>query len=206
MSTTTDESVTDESTDTTVTDEATDETSTEAVAEVDPDAGAKKALQAERLARKTAEAELKALRAELASKDKPAEEQALDAARREGEIAANQRANERISKTELKAAAIGKLADPADALVYLNPADYVDDDGEVDSDAIAEAIASLLKTKPYLAAGTPQRFGGSADQGAKGKLTGPAQLTLQDLDRMLPHQIAAATALGQFNTLLGIKH
>ena len=51
----------------------------------------------------------------LANKDKPADEVALDAARAEARAEANTKANERILRADLRAAATGKLADPADA-------------------------------------------------------------------------------------------
>lgn len=45
----------------------------------------------------------------------------------------------------------GGFADPADAAVFLNPADY-DGDGGVDTDAIKADLAGLLERKPHLAA------------------------------------------------------
>ena len=92
-------------------------------------------------------------------------------AQREAEAAALAKANDRILRSEVKAAAKGVLADPADAYKFLDLTEFeVDDDGNVDEEAIAEALANLVKTKPYLAAvaqGQQQRFQGSADQGAR---------------------------------------
>ena len=60
-------------------------------------------------------------------------------------------ANQRILKAEVRAAASGKLADPADALRYLDLSKFtVTDDGSVDSQAIANSIGELLEQKPYL--------------------------------------------------------
>lgn len=87
---------------------------------------------------------------------------------REAESAALQKANARILNAELRAAATGKLADPADALKFLDTSAFeVDADGNVDADAIAEAIADLTEKKPYLAAQGTKRFQGSADGGAR---------------------------------------
>lgn len=76
-----------------------------------------------------------------------------DKVRREAEAAALAKANSRIVRAEVKAAAATRLADPADALNFLDLDSFeVDDDGDVDQDEIAEAIADLLARKPYLAA------------------------------------------------------
>ena len=134
---------------------------------VDPDAGAKKALVAERAARKAAEKELADARAALAAKDKTVEEQALDAARREAVAEVTTKANARVITAELKSAAKGVLADPADALAFIKISDFeVDANGDVDSDALNDAIADLLVRKPHLAAVVANRFKGGGDNGA----------------------------------------
>jgi hypothetical protein len=170
-------------------DNASTDTETAEVPEAaapDPDAGAKKALVAERTARKAAETELARIKAELAAKDKPAEEVALDTARREAAAEATAKANERILKSDLRAAATGKLADPADALAFIDLTSFdVSDEGEVDPDALNEAIANLIKAKPHLAATAAPRFTGSGDGGAKA----PAKPTAS-----IDEQYAAAVA------------
>lgn len=146
-----------------------------------------KALQAEKdkrreeaRRRREAEAELERLRN---GDDKAAE------AAREAEKAAIARANQRILRSEIKAAAAGRLADPTDALRLLDLDKFeVGEDGEVDEDEIADAIGKLLKSKPYLAAGGKPRFQGDADQGAR-KKTKPASLD---------EQIAAAEKAGDW--------
>ena len=76
-----------------------------------------------------------------------------DKVRREAEAAALAKANSRIIRAEVKAAAATRLADPADALNFLDLDSFeVDDDGDVDQDEIAQAIADLIARKPYLAA------------------------------------------------------
>lgn len=158
---------------------------------------------------KAAKDALEALQAQLALKDKPAEEQAIEQAKAEARAEATTAANKRILRSELKALATGKLADPADAHLYINLDDFtVDDNGDVDSDALTDAITDLLEKKPHLAAAKQTRFDGDADQGAKGKESGASQLTQADLDRMKAagddDGIAAARAEGRFNKLLGL--
>lgn len=117
-----------------------------------------------------------------------------------------ERANQKILRSEIKAAAAGKLNDPADAYRFLDLKDFeVTDDGEVDEDEIAEAIDALIADKPYLAA-QPQgerRFKGSAGQGVR-KGSGPKQLTEADLERMSAEQIEKARRSGQLDKVLGI--
>lgn len=173
----------------------------------DPDAGAKKALVTERTARKAAEKALAALKAELALKDKPAEEQALEAARAEARTEATQKANERIVRAEVKAAATGKVKNPVLALKLIDTSEIeVDDNGDVDSDAVSAAIDALLSEYPELAADAT-KFQGSADQGAKGKQTKTAQMTAAEFDRIKGDYKAVKKAKdeGLLNELLGIK-
>ncbi|TDD88360.1 hypothetical protein [Actinomadura rubrisoli] len=130
--------------------------------------------------RREAEAELERLRN---GDDKAA------AAAAEAEKAAIQRANARILRSEVKAAAAGKLADPTDALRLLDLDQFeVGEDGEVDEGEIADAISGLLKSKPYLAAGGKPRFQGDADQGARKKTKPPT----------LDEQIATAEKAGNW--------
>lgn len=134
----------------------------------------KKALDAMKAKWKEAErrsSERDAALAELQAKIEGNEKQyAAEQAQREAEATVLAKANDRILRSEVKAAAKGVLADPADAYKFLDLAEFeVDDDGNVDEDAIASALADLVRTKPYLAAaqGQQQRFQGSADQGAR---------------------------------------
>lgn len=159
---------------------------------------------------KAAKDELARIQAELALKDKSAEEQEIEKAKAEARAEATTAANKRILRSELKALATNRLAYPEDAHLYINLDDFtVTDDGDVDSDALTDAIDALLEKKPNLAAPKQNRFDGDADQGAKGKDSGPAQLTQADLDRMVAAHdddgIAQARAEGRFDRLLGIK-
>lgn len=149
----------------------------------DPDLGeaGKKALEAERTRAKAAEKahkaamkELEDARKRLADIDassKSDTDKAIEKAKAEAAEAAGKeataKANARILKAEVRAAAAGKLADPADALRLLDLDDFeVDDDGEVDAKAIAKALDDLVKSKPYLAA-KGGRPAGNADQGVR---------------------------------------
>lgn len=157
---------------------------------------------AERDRRRALEAELEALKA-----PKPAagEQPDADAIRREAAQEATAKANTRILKSEVKAAAAGKLADPKDALVHLDLSSFeVGTDGEIDADEISDAIADLLTRKPYLAAKGAPRFQGSGDGGAARK-AGPTQLTRADIKGMSPDAIHKAKAEGRLNTVLGIS-
>lgn len=117
--------------------------------------GGYKALQAERAAREKAERERDAAAAErddLKSKHQSAEEKAIEDAKKAGRDEATLEANRRITRSEVKGAASGKLADPEDAAAMLGDLDRFIVKGEVDSKAISSAIDDLVKAKPYLAA------------------------------------------------------
>jgi DNA repair exonuclease SbcCD ATPase subunit len=63
------------------------------------------------------------------------------------------------------------FADPEDAVGSLDLAAYVDDDGAIDTDAIKDALADLLKRKPHWARpdeGGPRRPAPDRTQGSSG--------------------------------------
>ena len=134
----------------------------------DPGKRALDAMKSERNAAKAEAAQLKsqfeALQAQIAGKQAE-HEAALAAQKVKDEALAT--ANERITKANIRAAAAGKLADPADALLYINPSSFeVGDDGETDAEAIAAAVDDLIKARPYLAAAQAPKFP-SADAGPR---------------------------------------
>lgn len=198
-----------------------DSTSTDAQQSTDTDSteqlgdAGKKALDAMKAERNAAKAEarnaaaaLKKLQDEMALKDKPAEEQALEQARAEARAEATKAANERILRSELRAVATGKLADPADAALFIDLSQFeVTDNGDVDTDALSDAIAELLTRKPHLAAVQKPRFDGDADQGARGKDSAVAQWSEADLERHAnnPDAIEKARIEGKLDRLLGLK-
>ncbi len=132
------------------------------------DAG-KRALDAERTARREAEKALKQAQAELDAAREAAmseTERLIAQARREARDEALSEAHTRLVRAEARALATGKLADPSDISSFIDLTTFeVDADGNVDSAAITAAIDALIKSKPYLAA---QRVGGDADAGARG--------------------------------------
>lgn len=106
-------------------------------------------------------------------------------------------AQQKILQSELKAAAAGKLHDPADAHRFINIEDFeVSEDGEVDAGKISAAVADLLDSRPYLG-GTqrPNMYTGSGDQGVR-KESVPAQLSREDLSRLTPLQVLEAEKKG----------
>lgn len=173
--------------------------------EEDPAEKLKKALRAEREARRAAEKERNTLKQQLEAKDKPAEEAALEAARREAEEAATARANERIVKAELRAAAAGKVSN-LNALTRLVDVSQIEvsADGEPSADDISDAINQFLTDYPEFAA-DKSKFSGTADQGTKGKQAQKRQLTREDIKSMTPEQILKAQEEGLLSNLLGAK-
>jgi hypothetical protein len=141
-----------------------------------------------------------------APKSEPApkgEQVDVEQVRREATLEATRAANERILRSEVKAAAAGKLADPADAYKFLDLSKFdITDTGDIDAEEIADAIDTLIKTKPYLAAATANKWQGSADGGARNGPAGPQQLTRDDLKGMTPEAVMAAKKAGQLKNLL----
>lgn len=90
---------------------------------------------------------------------------------READARAVAKANDRILRAEVRAAATGKLSDPSDALTFIDMTQFdVDDDGEVDQEEIAQAITDLITKKPYLAAqGGPKTPKPDPSQGEGGR-------------------------------------
>jgi hypothetical protein len=176
----------------------------------EPDAGqlgdaGKKALDAMKAKWRTARDELKALKAQqnAGKNDDPDQDPAELRKQLQAEARAEVLRERALDRVEAKAAKL--FADPEDAraLLAARVEDFVDD-GQVDTDAINEALADLLSKKPHLAAATAKRFQGGADGGAR-KGSQVAQLTEQDLSRMTPQQIDKARLSGQLNDLLGVS-
>lgn len=163
------------------------------------------AYEAEKAKRKEQDAALRDLRSELdAIKAKAEGKEAEYAAQQEAQRVKDEAlavANERILKAEVRAQAAGKLNDPQDALRFLDLSTFeVDQEGNVSGDLVA-AIDALIAQKPYLAA-QGKRFQGGADGGARNDATKPAQLTRDDMARMTPAEIDAATRKGLFDDLM----
>lgn len=160
------------------------------------DAG-KKALDIMKAERKTArdeaaaeKARADALQAKLDGKEA---EHAAAQEKAATEAAALAKANERILKSEVKAAAKGVLADPQDAYKFLDLTTFeVDADGNVDEAAIAAELTKLIAAKPYLAA-QGSKFG-DADGGPRNE------------DRKsIDDQIAEAMKAGDIQLSIALK-
>jgi ribosomal protein L35 len=130
----------------------------------------------------------------------------LEAVKSQAAREATVKANARILRSEIKAAATGKFADVSDALLNLDLTAFeVDENGDVDADEIADAIQEVLTRKPHLAAATAKRFQGTGDGGAARKASGPTQLTHEDLNKMSPEAIVKAKREGRLKNLLSGK-
>lgn len=163
------------------------------------DAG-KKALDATKAKWKSERDRRKELERQLAEATRPkgeGDEPTPDQIRADAEQAATAKANKRIIRAELKAAATGKLADPSDVNHFIDlDAFDVNDQGDVDPDDIAEAITDLLERKPHLAAGPKRRFQGSGDGGA-GRTSKPKGLDDQIRDAEKAGNIGLSLRLKQ---------
>jgi hypothetical protein len=160
------------------------------------DAG-KKALDAMKAERKAAKDEAAAAKAERdalqAKLDGKEAEHAAAQEKAATEAAALAKANDRILKSEVKAAAKGVLADPQDAYKFLDLDSFeVDDDGNVDESAITDALKTLIAAKPYLAA-QGSKFG-NVDGGARNEAA-----------KSIDDQIAEAQKAGDIQRAIALK-
>lgn len=152
-------------------------------------------------------AELEAELAKLREAQMTEQEKAIEQARREAADAAKSEVlatvNARLFTSELKAATAATLipsaqadllADPAVALKLLGFDEFpVTESGDIDGEAISQAVSSYVEARPYLAAdgATPP----SADQGPR---TPPQPKSLDE-------QIAEAEAAGDFQRATELK-
>lgn len=159
----------------------------------DPGKRALDTMKAERKAAREeaarAKAELEALQAKIAGQEA---EHAAKVERDKVQAEALGKANERILKAEVRAVAAGKLADPADALRFIDLLTIeVDEEGEPDSAAITAAVEELVKNKPYLAAQGAPRFQGGADGGARNDPPGKSiQEQIVEAEKARDHRTA----------------
>lgn len=182
-----------------------DETTDEVVDE-DPTAGLKKALAAERKARREAERKQREADQKLADAGREPAEQAIEQARREAREEAQNAFNQRLVQAELKAALAGKVNDPALALKVIDASEIdVDANGEVDPQSVTDAIEAAIAQYPVLRPADVKKFTGTADQGAKGKGVKPPQLSREELAALSPEARIKAHEAGQLDDLLGRK-
>ena len=98
------------------------------------------------------------------------------------------KANDRIRRSEVKAAAKGVLKQADDAFVHLDLDQFeVSDDGEVDEDAIKAALEDLVANKPYLAVQDGRRFQGDADGGARKESSASIDQQIADAEKAGDH-------------------
>jgi hypothetical protein len=182
----------------------TDTSEEEASEQEDPTAGLKKALAAERKARRDAEKKARDLEAARADANKEPAEQALEQARREAREEAQTAFNQRLVQAELKAALKGAVNNPALAMKVIDVSEIdVDANGEVDAQSVTDAIEAALSQYPELKPMDQKKFTGTADQGAKGKASRPHQLSREELAALSPEARIKAHENGQLDDLLG---
>jgi hypothetical protein len=109
--------------------------------------GLKSALNEERKARREWESKYSKLEKEHMSDQEKLIAQAKDEGRKE----AVQAAGRRLAAAEFKAAAAGKIGDPAAALEVLDLSKFVGQDGEPDSTAIQKVVDRLALAMPVQA-------------------------------------------------------
>lgn len=124
------------------------------------------------------ERDAKKLRTELAAAQQVSESAAETAVRLAAEEAATATRNElapALAEARLEAAVLrtvgNKLADPGDALRFIDVTEVTSDDGTVDATKLATAIDALIVAKPYLSSdykptGAPPVPGGPRGAGA----------------------------------------
>ena len=103
-----------------------------------------------------------------------------DTIRREADTAATAKASARLVKAEVKGLATATFADPTDAHLYIDLSEIdVDDEGEVDTDAIEAALKDVLRRKPHLAKAKPdeERDVDDLDGGARRTAPKPQNMT-----------------------------
>lgn len=117
---------------------------------------------------KTAEPQLAEYN-KLLESQKTAEQKAQETA-----TAAEKRAQAAISravKSEIRAIASDTFADPDDAATALDPTEFVDENGDIDVEAIKRELAELLERKPHWGKGegaTSRRPAPDRSQGSSG--------------------------------------
>lgn len=148
----------------------------------------KRALTAEREARKAAEKAAKEYEQqlqELREQSMSDQERALEKARREAAEAARSEERGRLlgqlAETQVRAAASGVMANPALATKLLDVNDFLTDDGQVDESAVQQAVNKLVEDEPYLRASATRPV--SADQGVRGAHAG--SVATSDMNAML---------------------
>ena len=148
----------------------------------------KKNTENRNLRQKLSAAETKARKYDEAQEaDRGADEVAAEREREANERA--QRATERMVRSEIRALAAARFADPEDAPAFLGEvSEFLAEDGEPDSDSIGSALDDLLERKPHLAKPTsdpskPRPPAPNRAQGTSGSGSKPTKTTGTELGR-----------------------
>ena len=153
--------------------------------------GGKKALEAERRARRDAERSA----ADLAAKVKAFEDRDKSDAERMADQIASLKAEAEAAKADaLRSRIVNETGLPANLAKFLPTGG----DEEALRTNAAELLAAMAPAGPRTPAPDPA-------QGAKPGTTGPTQLTAADIDRMTPEQVVKARTEGRFDDLLAGK-
>lgn len=111
-------------------------------------------------------------------------------------------ANQRVLKSEIRAAAASVLENPSDATIFLDLSKFtVSDDGETNSEEINNALGALVKERPYLAK-RQQNTGVVSTPPSGTRAQTVQQLTREQLKGMTSSEIAKADAEGRLNNIL----
>ncbi|MEV7844083.1 hypothetical protein AB0O50_08860 [Streptomyces cyaneofuscatus] len=143
-------------------------------------------LSAERTARTAAEKRAEAAEAEAARlrrSNAATKGTDLDALRAE----IREEFTGQLVRAEIRAAAAGRLRDPADALALVDVAGLVGESGDVNTAAVTAALDKLVADKPYLAAPvaeTPAPVWGDVGAGQHGSAEGTEDEPATPLDRL----------------------
>lgn len=128
----------------------------------------------------------------LRKKSMTEQEKAVAEAKAAGLAEAAKTYGSRLAAAELRAAAAAKGVDLSDLGSLLNTAQFVTDEGDVDSKAIKAAVDKLAKIT-----GGPKRSGGDFSGG-----NGAGQITREQLAQMSPADIDKALTDGKLSHLM----
>ncbi|TYB50243.1 hypothetical protein FXF51_56805 [Nonomuraea sp. PA05] len=126
------------------------------------------------------------------------QEKAVEQARVEGRTEAAREHGKQLAEAQFDAALARKGLDLGDAADLIDKSRFVNDDGTVDKDAIAKAVAKLAKLTPKTPSSSGGDFGGGNGQGAPPKnLREQIREAEQAGDWKLSRQLKSQLALSQ---------
>ena len=156
----------------------------------------KQKLASERAARKALQDKIESLTA------KPADQKTPEDYQREAEEKAAAKANERVLKADVRAAAKEFLVDPSDAFLNLDLSQFeADADGEFDAEEIADALKALVERKPHLGKNPAGQPGAPAP-----RTVAPAKAGGTPKTPTLDERIAKARADGDVDLQISLQN